>query len=438
MHLRQAALPATLCAALSLAAPHLRAAALTVSNCADAGAGSLRAAVTGATSGDVVNFDLATMQCSLITLSTGMIATNADDLTIAGPGSALLEVHGHAFLHTGNGTLTVSGLKMSSGFMYAPGSCVVGHNVTLQDDTFDHCSEYSDFHTAGAVSASGDLRASRTTFSSNYIFFSSAPSGSVAYVAGNAYIDDSIFANNMNGNGALVVGGNVAISRSTFSGNFSFQGALVAEGMPQSGSGVKIMSSTFSTNFGGGAFRARNASVTTAIYNSTLSGNSGTVCAGVYAAGPLLISNSTVVLNRASSASYNGQNGLAGGVCGKAVLLFSSIVADNNVYGPPLTLSDLSASSVIGATNLVRAPSAGTTLPVDTITDDPLLDPLSDNGGPTATHTLKAGSPALGTGSNGWRFASDQRGPGFARMTGEHTDIGAVQSGDGVFASGFE
>ena len=60
------------------------------------------------------------------------------------------------------------------------------------------------------------------------------------------------------------------------------------------------------------------------------------------------------------------------------------------------------------------------------------------NGGPTQTFKLMAGSPAIGTGNNVLRLPSDQRGPGFARMTREKTDIGAYQTGDGIFASGFE
>jgi len=52
---------------------------------------------------------------------------------------------------------------------------------------------------------------------------------------------------------------------------------------------------------------------------------------------------------------------------------------------------------------------------------DPLLGPLQDNGGPTQTMALLAGSPAIGGGAN--CPALDQR--GVARSNG--CDIGAVQ-----------
>ncbi len=40
---------------------------------------------------------------------------------------------------------------------------------------------------------------------------------------------------------------------------------------------------------------------------------------------------------------------------------------------------------------------------------DPLLGPLADNGGPTFTHSLLAGSPAINTGDNATCLATDQR-----------------------------
>jgi hypothetical protein len=62
---------------------------------------------------------------------------------------------------------------------------------------------------------------------------------------------------------------------------------------------------------------------------------------------------------------------------------------------------------------------------------DPLLGPLQDNGGPTQTHALLDGSPAINTGPDpvadfpGNEF--DQRGPGYARVVGGRVDIGAFE-----------
>jgi hypothetical protein len=64
-----------------------------------------------------------------------------------------------------------------------------------------------------------------------------------------------------------------------------------------------------------------------------------------------------------------------------------------------------------------------------------VLDPvLRDNGGPTWTHALLAGSAAVDTGSDadavdprGQPLATDQRGPGFPRILRGHVDIGAFE-----------
>lgn len=58
-----------------------------------------------------------------------------------------------------------------------------------------------------------------------------------------------------------------------------------------------------------------------------------------------------------------------------------------------------------------------------------LLGPLSDNGGPTRTHALLPGSPAVNRGDNDSAsgLPYDQRGSGFARISGGTVDIGAYE-----------
>jgi RTX calcium-binding nonapeptide repeat (4 copies) len=58
---------------------------------------------------------------------------------------------------------------------------------------------------------------------------------------------------------------------------------------------------------------------------------------------------------------------------------------------------------------------------------DPSLGPLQNNGGPTETHALLVGSPALDTGINPLSLAFDQRGAGFFRQSGPGVDIGAFE-----------
>jgi len=61
---------------------------------------------------------------------------------------------------------------------------------------------------------------------------------------------------------------------------------------------------------------------------------------------------------------------------------------------------------------------------------DPRLGALADNGGPTLTHALLRGSPAIDAGNDSLlppNTPYDQRGPGFARILGPRVDIGAYE-----------
>src|SRR5262249_37605415 len=60
---------------------------------------------------------------------------------------------------------------------------------------------------------------------------------------------------------------------------------------------------------------------------------------------------------------------------------------------------------------------------------DPLLGPLQDNGGPTRTRALLAGSPAIDAGDPAFQPPpdTDQPGEGFAPVVGGRIDIGAFE-----------
>jgi hypothetical protein len=66
----------------------------TVTNCNDAGTGSLRAAVTAAGEGDLI--DMRGLTCGTIFLDTGAIVIRVRDLGITGPGYSRLTVNGRA------------------------------------------------------------------------------------------------------------------------------------------------------------------------------------------------------------------------------------------------------------------------------------------------------------------------------------------------------
>src|SRR5262249_37896327 len=71
--------------------------------------------------------------------------------------------------------------------------------------------------------------------------------------------------------------------------------------------------------------------------------------------------------------------------------------------------------------------------PGDQIDTDPMLGPLQANGGPTFTHALLPGSPAIDAGDPNFTPPPfyDQRGPDFWRVRNGRIDVGSfeVQAG---------
>ncbi|MBI4463628.1 MAG: hypothetical protein HY647_02890, partial [Acidobacteria bacterium] len=87
---------------------------ITVSNTNDSGAGSLRDAIAGAASGDIILFNVN----GTITLTSGEIEISKN-LTITGPGAESLAISGNkvsrVFSITGGYTVVISGLFIENG-----------------------------------------------------------------------------------------------------------------------------------------------------------------------------------------------------------------------------------------------------------------------------------------------------------------------------------
>ncbi len=141
--------------------------------------------------------------------------------------------------------------------------------------------------------------------------------------------------------------------------------------------------------------------------------------------GSLTVTNSTVSGNSAGQ-TYGG-----GIFNNSTATLSNTIVALNTGSSAP----DLYGSTSSGGYNLIGnttgANFASTT--GDQININPQLGPLQNNGGPTFTHALLSGSPAIDKGNSG--LATDQRGftrpvdnPTIANATGGNgSDIGAFE-----------
>jgi len=279
-----------------------------------------------------------------------------------------------------------------------------------------------------------------------------AEAGGVGHLGyGKALIlTSSSLSNNTTSATHLVVGaGAMALANGAFhqinGSRVSGNQAVSANGQAEGG-GVYLMGypnlsgSTVSGNTadtGGGVF-VYYGSLT--VQDSTVSGNTAKNAGGIYNAhvsgyyggnGPMTVRNSTVTANVATGSAATG--GIGAGIVDTQTTFSSqfqsSIVAGNSAPNADASRADLIAfaGTVNGANNLVVA-ATGTTLPADTIQADPLLGPLRDNGGPTPTHALLFGSPAIDAGNNSANLTYDQRGEGYARVVGAVADIGAFEN----------
>jgi hypothetical protein len=357
------------------------------------------------------------------------------DVTIQGGGSGELTVERDTAAGTPDfrifdveGTLPVviSGLTLAHGVADANGGAIFNSTtLTLTDvDLVDNASLGS----GGAIYNAGTLTVSLSTFSSNQ-----------AGARGDG--------------GGIENFGSLTVSTSTFRDNSATDGGGISNG---SGNNVSVTSSTFVGNTAvqdGGAIANFAGGLT--LDESTVSGNSaGADGGGIYNNASLTITDSTVAFNRANA--QGAGTGQGGGIFIDSSpppndnFLANTIVADN-VAGTGSTPDDVnggvsreSTGNLIGNASGASgfSPSNGNVLNVD-----PRLGPLANNGGPTLTHTLLFGSPAIDAGDNSAvpTGDTDQRGqPRIVNVTGKPTaqvDIGAVELStlppdDGSSASG--
>ena len=155
----------------------------------------------------------------------------------------------------------------------------------------------------------------------------------------------------------------------------------------------------------GGAICARSGT-TLEIINSVISGNEATGSkdsnyygwgGAIYVwGGDVSLYNTTVTGNEALKTG--GAFYVVPGI-GYSLKLYNSLVADNSANGVPQNC-DANGNIQDGAYNLADENSCGNpnVSGLFTVSGDPLLDSLGDNGGFTPTHELLEGSPAIDAG----------------------------------------
>ena len=165
--------------------------------------------------------------------------------------------------------------------------------------------------------------------------------------------------------------------------------------------------------YGGGIYGNNNT-----ITNSTITGNSAVRGGGVAGGG-----------NIAHTTFSNNSASLAGGT----LYLTSPLELGNTILkagASGVNIFNNSGSLITHGYNVCSDNGSGfLNGPGDQINTDPMLGPLQDNGGPTLTHTLLPGSPAIDAGDPNFTPPPDydQRGPGFVRVFNGRIDVGSFE-----------
>ncbi|PID86744.1 MAG: hypothetical protein CSB13_02705 [Chloroflexi bacterium] len=216
--------------------------------------------------------------------------------------------------------------------------------------------------------------------------------------------------------------GTITVNNSHFAGNYGSArgGAFFNTGT------LIIMNSTIhnneTSNNGGGIYADGRAVIT--VTNSTISNNTAHVGGGIYtfnAGSAITVTSSTIANNVADTGDGIAHQG-------GSFTLENSIVSDNGTSN----CAFLSTGVFNDVGNNLEYP--GTTCGGLDIQADPLLGALALNGGPTLTHALGIGSPAIDAGNNASCASHDQRGA--ARpMDGDADgtavcDVGAYELGE--------
>ena len=432
-------LPAGICFALLCAvAFSTQANIITVTNTNDSGPGSLRQALVDAQDGDTINFD---PSVNIVTLTTAELVITKSITISASPQMVTvrrdLQAPQFRIFHVMPGhSVEINGLTISGGHITDDnGGGILNDNSTL---TIAQCTVNGNAivsgnfaNSGGGIYNSGTMTLNQVIVNNNNASFNGggpgAPSGGgisntgamiiIAgtvqsnmgfWSAGGIYntgmmtITGSTISNNQTGNpghfggsgGGIINGGTVTIQDSTISGNRAFGGDL------QGGEG--------------GGISGNNNAIT----NSTITGNSALRGGGVAGGGN--IAHTTFSTNSASRA-------------GGALYLTSALELGNTILkagASGVNIFNNSGSLITHGYNVCSDDGSGfLNGPGDQIDTDPMLGPLQDNGGPTFTHALLPGSPAIDAGDP--NFAPppdyDQRGPGFVRVFNGRIDVGSFE-----------
>jgi CSLREA domain-containing protein len=391
---------------------------------------TLRAAIqetnaSSAANGNTISFTLAAP--AVITLNSALPDINTN-LIVTGPGANSLTVQRNSAGGTPNFRIfTINSGKtvQISDLTIANGNVVAGN---LPENS------------GGGILNAGTLTLTNSVVSGNT---AARFGGGILVFLGTLTVSNSVILGNNaeSGGGVASIGGTTNIDQSTIKNNLATSsGAGLANLTGSQLSSMTVSGSTISNNTsqgtGGGIYNVSTALVT----NSTISTNSAGSGGGITSLNPTTLTSVTISGNTAS--------GQGGGMYnpGVGTLTFGNTIIAGNTS--PLGPDGQGGNFISQDYNLVGNTSAAGIMGITThnITNvNALLGPLANNGGPTFTHALLSGSPALDAGNNcvltnscttalPSALTTDQRGAGFSRSAdgnGDGTaivDIGAFEA----------
>ena len=359
----------------------------------------------------------------------GRLRLGALRLTNAGvgPGSAVHATGGDVVLTTCTIDANAAGAVVGEAAVaLATPARITGIGTTFMGNTGGPAVEASDSY---------ELAADACVFDQNHQA-ASGLGGAVALTGSGAGRDHtiagSVFTGNTAGGGGAIsitnFSGTVTITGSTFADNSTatlggYGGAAILSFKP----GVAIRDTAFTGNMATGPSQNGGAILSPQIaftcVGCTFSGNSATATGGAVCATGMTILNSTFGGNTASSggaiyvdnpslpnalalgnATISGNAASAGGGLrggGASVVVKNSIVAGNTAPTGPDCVGTVTSQghNVIGNQSACGFASAtGDQVGTAAVPIAPGLGPLADNGGPTRTMALVAGSPAIDAG----------------------------------------
>lgn len=402
---------------LAIACPPVSAAVadpFPVTNTADSGEGSLRAAITAANGhGGADKIPIETT--GTIKLLTELPPVS-DDVEIVGPGAGSLTVARSTaapffgVLRFFGSTSTASGITVRGGVATGPG--------------------------AGILNASGDLTLIRVVVTGNQVATEGGPmlaSGGGIFSKGSLTLRESTVSGNkviagdgdenMAAGGGIESEGSLLIERSTISGNLAWAFAGVGHSSEAIGGGLALVNGVVTieeSTISGNTARAGESSESTIARGGGIWGGGITVTGSTIAGNAAEIDESATVIRNVAGDNLD---------VGSVSPIRNTIVAEPKGDGESCASPLLS-----GGFNLDEDDSCGFGKGTDLVAVVAGLDPLKDNGGPTPTHALLTGSIAI---DRGKAFGADVDQRGLPRPS-DFTSLSNAEGGDGSDIGAFE